>query len=219
MPVEQLVPYCFFLSIKGILDFSLLALIFIFIKKMSSKYKFRDQDELYFVTFAVVCWIDLFTRNVYKDIMLNSWRHCQSKKGMELYGWCIMSSHIHMIIGSQKDRLEDIMRDMKKFTSSELKKEIKNCPYESRREWMLKIMEETGKLNKQNKDFQLWQQDNHPVPLTTMTIAHQKLDYIHNNPVEAGIVGKPEDYLYSSAKDYYGTGGLIDIILLDPLIR
>ena len=186
---------------------------------MSSKYKFRDQDELYFVTFAVVCWIDLFTRNVYKDIMLNSWQHCQNKKGMELHRWCIMSSHIHMIIGSQKDRLEDIMRDMKKFTSSELKKEIKNCPYESRREWMLQIMEETGKLNKQNKDFQLWQQDNHPVPLTTMTIAHQKLDYIHNNPVEAGIVGKPEDYLYSSARDYYGTGGLIDIILLDPLIR
>ena len=84
---------------------------------------------------------------------------------------------------------------------------------------MLQIMEETGKLNKQNKDFQLWQQDNHPVPLTTMTIAHQKLDYIHNNPVEAGIVGKPEDYLYSSARDYYGTGGLIDIILLDPLIK
>ena len=80
---------------------------------MSSKYKFRDQDELYFVTFAVVCWIDLFTRNVYKDIMLNSWQHCQNKKGMELHRWCIMSSHIHMIIGSQNDKLEDIMRDMK----------------------------------------------------------------------------------------------------------
>jgi len=47
-----------------------------------------------------------------------------------------------------------------------------------------------GKSNSQNKDFQLWQQNNHPVPLTTMAMAHQKPDYIHNNPVEAGIVEK-----------------------------
>ena len=135
---------------------------------MSSKYKFHDQDELYFVSFAVVYRVDLFIRNVYKDILLDSWRYCQTEKGLELYGWCIMTSHVHMIIGSQKDKLEDIMRDMKKFTSGELKQAIKDYPGESRREWMLRLMEEAGKANSQNKNFQLWQQNNHPIPLTTM---------------------------------------------------
>ena len=84
---------------------------------MSTKYKFKDQSQLYFVSFAVVYWIDLFVRNEYKQIMLNSWEYCKAQKGMELYGWCIMSSHVHMIIGSSENKLENIMRDMKKHTS------------------------------------------------------------------------------------------------------
>jgi putative transposase len=118
--------------------------------------------------------------------MLDSWKHCQAKKGLEIYGWCIMTSHIHMIIGSDGEKLEDIMRDMKKHTSLELKKAIKNHPGESRREWLLSMMESAGKENSQNLSFQLWQQDNHPIELSDFRILHQKLDYIHNNPVEAG---------------------------------
>jgi REP element-mobilizing transposase RayT len=101
---------------------------------MSRKYKFHDPDKLYFVSFAVICWIDLFTRNEYKDIMLESWRHCQVHKGLELYGWCIMTSHIHMIIGSGDNKLENIMRDMKRHTSEKLKEAIVNHPGESRKE-------------------------------------------------------------------------------------
>jgi hypothetical protein len=76
-----------------------------------------------------------------------------------------------------------------------------------------------GGENSQNKAFQLWQQGNHPIELYDLKILHQKLDYIHDNPVVAGIVEKPEDYLYSSARDYCGLPGLIDIILVDPLIQ
>jgi REP element-mobilizing transposase RayT len=133
---------------------------------MSIKYKFRDQERLYFVTFAVVNWIDLFIRNEYKEIMLDSWKHCQANKGLEIYGWCIMTSHIHMIIGTHNAKLEDIMRDMKKHTSLELKKAIQNHPSESRREWLLWMMERAGKKNSQNLNFQLWQQDNHPIELS-----------------------------------------------------
>jgi len=185
---------------------------------MSTRYKFRDQDQLYFVSFAVVNWIDLFIRNEYKDIMLASWRHCQAEKSLEIYGWCIMSSHIHMIIGTHGEKLENIMRDMKKHTSIALKDAIKQHPAESRREWMLWMMKRAGEKNSQNNEFQLWQQDNHPIELFDQKILHQKLDYIHYNPVEAGIVAHPEDYLYSSARDYYGGKGLIDIILVDPLV-
>ena len=93
---------------------------------MSTKYKFRDQDKLYFVSFAVVNWIDLFIRNEYKDIMLKSWQHCREYKGLEIYGWCIMTSHVHMIVGTHGDKLEDIMRDMKKHTSIALNRLSKN---------------------------------------------------------------------------------------------
>lgn len=185
---------------------------------MSIKYKFRNQEQLYFVTFAVVNWIDLFIRNEYKDIMLESWKHCQLHKGLEIYSWCIMTSHIHMIIGTNGNKLEDIMRDMKKHTSTALKTAIQSNQQESRREWMLWMMERAGKKNSQNMNFQLWQQDNHPIELSDIKMLHQKLDYIHNNPVVAGIVEKPEDYIYSSAKDYYcNIPGLIEVIMVDPL--
>jgi len=185
---------------------------------MSTKYKFNDQDMLYFVSFAVVNWIDLFIRNEYKDIIIDSWKHCQQKKGLEIYGWCIMTSHIHMIIGTHGENLENIMRDMKKHTSIALRTAIEQHPGESRREWMLWMMKRAGKKNSQNKSFQLWQQDNHPIELYDLKILHQKLDYIHYNPVEAGIVENPEDYLYSSARDYCGFPGLIDVILVDPIM-
>ena len=185
---------------------------------MSNKYKFHDQQQLYFVSFAVVYWIDLFIRTEYKDILLESWKFCQQEKGMELYGWCIMTSHVHMIIGSNKDPLENIMRDMKRHTSIELRKAIEQHHGESRKEWLLELMQRAGTRNGNNVGFQLWRQDNHPILLSTPKIAHQKLDYLHYNPVVAGIVDYPEEYLYSSARDYYGGKGLIDILLLDPLI-
>jgi putative transposase len=186
---------------------------------MSRGYKFSDQDQLYFASFAVVNWIDLFIRNEYKEILLASWRHCQAKKGLEIYGWCIMTSHVHMIIGTHGDKLENIMRDMKKHTSAALKEAIRQHPAESRREWMLWMMEKAGKENSQNTNFQLWQQDNHPIELFDDKILHQKLDYVHYNPVVAGIVENPEDYLYSSARDYCGLPGLINIILVDPMVQ
>jgi len=65
---------------------------------MSNKYKFNNPDELYFVSFALVYWIDLFIRNEYKDILLDSWKYCMDKKRLQIFGWCIMTSHVHMII-------------------------------------------------------------------------------------------------------------------------
>jgi REP element-mobilizing transposase RayT len=129
-----------------------------------------------------------------------------------------MTSHVHMIVGSSGNKLEDIMRDMKRHTSAMLRSTIENNPIESRKEWLLWLMERAGTKNSNNEKFQLWQQDNHPVMLFNHKVLHQKLDYIHNNPVEAGFVEKPEDYLYSSARDYYDLPGLLDILLVDPLV-
>jgi putative transposase len=182
---------------------------------MGGKYKFNDKDKLYFVSFAVIDWIDLFIRKEYKDAIVNSLQYCTEKKNLELYAWCIMTSHIHLIIGSATNPLENIMRDLKRHTSEELHTPIKRDSKESRREWLLSMMEKAGKENSNNCGFQLWQQHNQPIVLDTSFITHQKLDYLHNNPVTAGFVEKTEDWLYSSAKDYHtGKKGMIDILFI-----
>ncbi|MBI5540818.1 MAG: transposase [Bacteroidia bacterium] len=182
---------------------------------MSRKYKFGDKNELYFVTFTVIEWIDVFTRNSYKDILLNSWEYCKKNKGLEIYSWCIMTNHVHMIISSKQDEVQNIMRDMKRHTSSMLKKSIEENQNESRKKWILDMMKKAGSYNNNNKGFQFWQQHNHPIILDSNFLIDQKLGYIHNNPVKAGFVDKPEDYLYSSARDYAGMKGLLDIIIID----
>lgn len=101
---------------------------------MSKKYKFTDNSKLFFVSFAVTNWIDLFVRDVYRNVLLDSIKHCQATKGLELYGWCIMTSHVHLIIGSSGNALSNIMRDLKRHTSEELHKAIANNKTESRKE-------------------------------------------------------------------------------------
>ncbi len=137
---------------------------------------------------------------------------------MELYAWCIMTSHVHMIIGTRGDKLENIMRDMKKHTSMQLREAIRLHPAESRKEWLQWMMERAGRKNSNNTGFQLWRQDNHPIELSTIEKLHATLDYIHLNPVVAGFVEKPEDYLYSSSRNYNGLKGLIDIEFLEPIV-
>ncbi len=172
---------------------------------MSRKYKIRDQDKLYFVTFTVIQWLDVFIRKEYKDIFLESIRYCQRNKGLEVYAYCIMSSHIHMIIGRQgEQKLEDVIRDIKKYTSVKIVEAIKNNLHESRRELLLWLFERAGKANNNNTNFQFWQQHNHPIELSSNEMIDQRLAYVHNNPVEAGIVLSPEEYLYSSAVNYAG---------------
>ncbi len=182
---------------------------------MSRNYKFFDNTELYFVTYTVVSWVDVFTRDEYRNVLLDSWNYCIKNKGLKIYSWCIMTNHVHMIISSDKNDLSNIMRDMKSFTSTTIKKMIIDNPRESRKKWMLKIMKDAGLKNKNNNEFQLWQQHNHPIILDSNFMLEQKLDYIHNNPVKAGFVDEPESYLYSSARDYAGIKGLVDVVFIE----
>jgi len=186
---------------------------------MSKKYKFTDNDKIYFVTFTVAGWIDLFIREEYREILLESIKYCQKNKGLELYGWCIMTSHLHLIVGTSGNPLSNIMRDLKRHTSEKLHQAIEKHPSESRREWLLTAMEQAAQKVNTTSKFQLWQPESHPVILINNEIAHQKLEYIHYNPVAAGFVIKPEDWKYSSAVDYYGGKGLLEIIDLPTLTK
>lgn len=140
---------------------------------MSRKYKFGDSGQMHFITFAVVSWIDLFIRKEYRDIVLESWRYCQKAKDLEIYGWCIMSSHVHMIVSSRGRPLDKIVGEMKSYTSRSIRKAIENHASESRRKWLISLMTEAGLKNGNNNDWQLWQQNNQPIELTTIEMFYQ----------------------------------------------
>ena len=183
---------------------------------MGRKYKFHDNSKLYFVTFTVVERADVFIRDTYHDILYESLKFCQTKKGLEVYAYCIMTSHIHLIIGTETGVLADIVRDFKSFTSRHIRISIGQNEQESRRELMLAIFNKAGDKNKRNIDFQFWQQHNHPIELSNPVILKQRLNYIHNNPVEAGFVEKAEEWTHSSAGDYYGTRkGKIELVKVE----
>ncbi|MCC6753351.1 MAG: transposase [Saprospiraceae bacterium] len=183
---------------------------------MSTKYKFLDPEGIYFVSFATVKWIDVFTRQEYKEIFINSLKYCQNHKGMIIHAWCLMSNHVHLVFSTiKKGKHSEILRDLKKFTSKKLLESIKNNRQESRKEWMLAILSDAGQNNSNNKEYQFWQQDNHPIEIYSPKVIAQKLAYIHNNPVKSGIVSEAEHYLYSSASNYCGQKGLLEVEILD----
>ena len=169
---------------------------------MSEKYKMHDKEGIYFVTLTAVDWVDLFTRRELKLTIVDSIKYCQEHKGLIVYAWCLMHSHLHMIISAkQGNDPSAILRDMKKFTAAEIIKKINDEP-ESRREWMLHRFEFNAMFKKRIKKYKVWQDGNHPKQILTSGFMKEKLEYIHNNPVKAGIVTSPQSYVYSSANPF-----------------
>ena len=178
-------------------------------------YAIYDQTIPYYLTWTTVDWIDIFTRQRYRDIVIESLKHCMQHKGLILYAYVIMSNHLHLIAqAKQSFQLSDIVRDCKKFTSKQIIEAMHVQP-ESRRSWLTTVTKAHGLSNPNNKFNQVWQQDNHAVELTDLRRFYQKLAYIHMNPVKAGIVTEPEHYLYSSARNYAGLSSVLDITLME----
>ena len=159
-------------------------------------------NDLFFVTLTIVSWVDLFTRPVYKEMIVENLEFCRKNKGLRIFYYVIMSNHIHMVVTSDKKPLSDILRDFKTYTSKQLFAMIKDNSSESRRKWMKDIFTTAGAKNPANKYIQVWQNGNYPVLLYSDYMTEQKIHYIHENPVRAGIVTEPEDYLYSSASPH-----------------
>ena len=106
------------------------------------------------------------------------------------------------------------MRDFKKFTSKEMLRTLLVECTESRREWMLNRFEYAGKNDDRIKNYRFWQQGNDAQGIYLNDYFEQKLNYIHENPVKAEIVNHAEDYRYSSAIDYAGGKGLLEVLLV-----
>ena len=119
-----------------------------------------------------------------------------------------MTNHIHLIIRAGGEiLLQDILRDYKKFTSKAIKKAIDENIRESRKDWLLQQFETS-------EGYRFWRNDNMPIELWSNKVIDQKIDYVHMNPVEEGLVFRPEDYVYSSAADYAGENGLLNVMVI-----
>ncbi len=182
---------------------------------MSTKYKATIIREAYFVTITTVGWIDVFTRLRQKYVILNALKHCQKERGLEIYAYCIMSNHLHLLCrGSEQEPLSDVMRDFKKFTSKKIIKTIVEYP-ESRREWMLTYFKKACAHLKRKQQYKVWQDGYHAKHVYSNYFIKQKLQYIHQNPVKQKIVGFAEDYFFSSARNYAELDNELDVIRLD----
>ena len=182
---------------------------------MSDRYKITDIEAAYFVTLTTVGWVDVFTRLNQKLALINSLAYCQKHKGLVIFAWCLMPSHLHMLCRvEQKGGLSDLLRDFKKFTSKQVVRLVMEEP-ESRREWMLKLFRDSCAHLKKEQEYKVWQDGNHAVEVFSNQCIYEKLEYIHRNPVEEMIVANPEDYFFSSARNYADMESLLDVIPID----
>ena len=182
---------------------------------MSDKYKIRDNEKAYFVTITTVGWVDIFTRKGQKLLIVDSLNYCQQEKGLIIFAYCLMPSHLHMICKADDSyNLSDILRDFKKYTSKAIIKKIQNEP-ESRRDWMLTIFSNACKHLKREQSYKIWQDGNQAKEIFSNQFLYEKLNYIHQNPVKDLIVANAEDYYFSSARNYSGVDSYLDIVLLD----
>ncbi|HDL5698607.1 TPA: transposase [Mannheimia haemolytica] len=169
---------------------------------MSRKYKFYEKSGAYFVSFATVYWIDLFIREDYFQTIIQSLDYCRKQKGMILYGYCIMPSHIHLLFQAKDQNPSDLIRDFKTFTSKMLIQQIKTNPQESRKEWLLWMFTRAAKTRNSAKQYQLWQHHNQPIAIYSQKFFDEKLNYIHKNPIVSGFVCEAFEWKYSSARNY-----------------
>jgi putative transposase len=176
-------------------------------------YKIRDQGATHFLTFSIMGWIDVFSRQRYRDIILNSFQFCRRNKDLKIGAYVIMSNHIHTIWTASHNNLSDILRDFKTYTSKAITTSIQNDP-ESRREWLLYMFNYFANGTNANDLYKVWTGNNHPEEIHSDSFMKTKLNYIHENPVRAGLVKEPSHYLYSSAADYEGKKGITEIDLL-----
>ncbi len=178
---------------------------------MSRNYKFHNPNGIYFVSFATVHWVDVFVREAYFKVLAESVEHCRKEKGMELFAYCFMPSHVHFIFRSKLGDPSGLLRDIKKYTSKVLVNAIQQHPKESRKEWLLPMFQQAGTDKENSVNYQFWQRHNKPIELWSPSVIKQKRDYIHNNPIVSGFVTSPEDWKYSSARNLNGDYTVLDL--------
>lgn len=173
---------------------------------MSEKYKVIDSSTPTFITLTLVGWVDLFNRKIYTDILDESLTFCIENKGLKIHAYVYMTSHIHLIVSSD-NRIQEIIRDFKKHTNKKLIEAV-SSNNESRKKWLLNKFSYEAKRRNRANNYKVWQDGFHPVILDSGDKIIQRIKYIHENPLETGLITKPEVWKHSSYNAYYKSGEL-----------
>jgi REP element-mobilizing transposase RayT len=169
-----------------------------------SRYRFTDVTQPHLMTCTVLHWIPIFTRPETVEILLNSLRYL-SNDGLKLHAYVVLENHTHLIA-----RSEDLRRDIRRFKSY-TSKQVLAYLAENRVSTVLDQLAFYKKAHKGDRSYHFWQEGVHPQLIQDDGMMRQKIEYIHNNPVARGYVDEPEHWRYSSARDYAGREGLLDV--------
>ncbi|MBI4644176.1 MAG: transposase [Deltaproteobacteria bacterium] len=176
---------------------------------MRTRYKAVEDGQPIFITSTIVEWIPVFIRKPYIDILINALTFCRQNKKLKIFSYVIMDNHIHLLISG--DNLSNIIRDFKRHTAREI---IKLAEFE-KKFWLLQQFKFYRQKYKTDSDYQVWQEGFHPKQIFSEDMLRQKIEYIHHNPVRIGWVDKPEDWVYSSARNYLGLEAILEIDALE----
>jgi putative transposase len=171
-----------------------------------SRYRVLQNPSPHFLTATINHWLPLFTRPTTVNIVLDSWRYLQRESGFQLYGYVILENHLHLIAASA-----DLSRDMQRFKAYTAKQIIAYLQ-QSGSERMLELLALLKRPHKIESEYQVWEEGSHPQLIEIEAVMRQKLDYMHRNPVKRGYVDLPEHWRYSSARNYAGLEGLIEVV-------
>jgi REP element-mobilizing transposase RayT len=170
-----------------------------------SRYRFLGDDAPYFMTMTVNHWLPVFTRPETVDIVLDSWRWLQRHEDFRLHGYVILENHLHLVARSPD--IDAIIKRSKSYTARAMIDHLRQRNVRG----LLDLMALFKRVHKTESTYQFWEEGSHPQRIESETVMRQKLEYIHYNPVKRGFVDLPEHWRWSSARDYAGQPGLIDI--------
>ncbi len=170
-----------------------------------TRYVICEKEQPHFLTCTVVGWLPIFTRPDTMDILLDSWRFLHNEGRLTLFGYVILENHLHLIASAQD--LGKEIGDFKSYTA----RRIIDFLIERKVEVLLQQLRFWKNQHKTDRDYQLWQEGSHPQQIQSDEMMLQKLEYIHLNPVKRGFVDEAEHGRYSSARNYLGKSGLIDV--------
>ena len=176
---------------------------------MRTRYRITDDSHPYFLTCTIIEWLPVFTRKPYFEIIIDSLKYCREQKGLKVFAYVVLDNHLHLVANGE--RLAETIKEFKSYTAQAI---IKLATSEGK-DWLLNQFKYFKARHKKESQHQVWQEGFHPQLVISEEMLKQKVEYIHDNPVKAGLVERAEDWLYSSAKNYLGQGGVLEVDVLD----
>ena len=170
-----------------------------------SRYKIYEITHPHFITCTILHWIPIFTRIETTNIIFDSLRYLQKDDNLKIYSYVILENHLHLIASS--DDLAMSIRRFKSFTAKQILKYLQ----ENNVKTILDQLAFYKKAHKTTAQYQLWQEGIQPKLIQDENTMIQKINYIHQNPVKRGYVDDAIHWRYSSARDYDGVDGLINV--------